>query len=99
MRLHLDLTKWFLKRKIHISPLRSHKRPLSFLEGNNGDIAVVTLALLICLVKTLWKLASVIVSVIYLKLLIKIKLNNIHLLQTHIVKTPTLTESILDFLI
>ena len=25
------------EEKIHISPLRSQERPLSFLEGNNGD--------------------------------------------------------------
>ena len=35
--LYLDHTKWFVKKKVHISSQRSQERPFSFLKGKNGD--------------------------------------------------------------
>ena len=37
MKLHLDHTKWLLKKKVHVSSHRSQERPFSFLKGKNGD--------------------------------------------------------------
>ena len=37
MKLFLNLTKWFLKKKLCISTHRSQERPFSFLKGKNGD--------------------------------------------------------------
>ena len=37
MKLYLDHTKRFLKKKVHVSYHRSQERLFSFLKGKNGD--------------------------------------------------------------
>ena len=40
MQCYFYKTRWYMKSEKRLAPLRSQERPLSFLKGHEGDVAL-----------------------------------------------------------